>query len=297
MSAEPTLSHRIEAAAARGLFAWSRRQGVDRASARFGWLARRLGPRLKSVHRRGLANLALTMPEAGAARHEEILLDAWENLGRTAAEYAHLPALRDRVEVVGGERLAAQIGSGRPAVFVSGHFANWEVMPLMLHALGLRYAAVYRPANNPLVDGLIAGLRGAVMSPRLIPKGKRGGRALIAAVREDYSICMLTDQKLNDGIDAPLLGVSCRTAPAAARLALRSKLPCYPLQLVRTQGARFRLTIHPPLGVEETGDAKADTLALTVAINDSLGRFIEETPGQWLWFHRRWPREARPASA
>lgn len=283
--------HRVEHAAARALLAWSGRRGVDHASDGLGRLARRAGPFLRPVHRRGLENLALVMPDLTAAEREAVLRDEWENLGRTAAEYAHLPELTaERVTVRGGERLAAMVRQGRQAVFVSGHLANWELMASTLHRLGLRAAVVYRAANNPLVDRAVIDLRAEVMTRRLVPKGKRGGRELMAALRDGLSLCLLTDQKLGDGVEAPLLGRPALTAPAPARLALKAGLPVIPLQIVRLGGARFVVTVHEPLEVLRTGDAQADTLALTVAINDALSGFIREAPGQWLWFHRRWPR-------
>ena len=283
-----SLVHRAEALAARALMAWSRRQGIDAASERFGRLARRVGPWLRPVHRRGLENLALVLPALGPAEREAVLRDEWENLGRTAAEYAHLAEGGDRTRLRGAERLRALAESGGQAIFVSGHFANWEAMAIALHRSGLRCATVYRAANNPLIDEDIILRRAEVMSRRLIPKGKRGGRELIAAAREGLSLCMLTDQKLSDGIAVPLLGVPARTAPAAARLALRHRLPVIPLQIVREPGCRFTLTVHPPIAYARTGDGAADTEALTGAINDALSAFIAETPGQWLWFHRRW---------
>ena len=289
-----TLSHRAEAAAANALLAWARGRSVEAASDGLGRLARRAGPRLSAVHRRGRENIEKALPQLGEAERERALADEWENLGRTAAEYAHLGSLFERTEILGRARIERLVREGGQAVFVSGHFANWEAMAIALHELGLRTAVVYRPANNPLVDETIIGLRAAAMTRVLLPKGKRGGRELVAAVKQGLSLCMLTDQRLSDGVEAELLGRPALTAPAAARLALRSDLPVIPLQIVRLPGVRFRLTVHEPLARPATGDVQADTLALTQAINDRLGDFVREAPGQWLWFHRRWKPLARP---
>ena len=283
-----TLAHRAEDAAAAALWRWSAARDVEAASDALGRLARRLGPRLSRVHARGRENMALALPQMSEAAREAALLDEWENLGRTAAEYAHLPALAARTEVAGRERLDGIVRTGGRAVFVSGHFANWEVMPSVLHAAGLRTALVYRPANNPLVDARIIGLRAQAMSRVMIPKGQRGGRQLLAALADGLSLALLTDQRLSDGMEATMLGRPALTAPAPARLALRADLPVIPIQLVRRPGVRFAMTVHPPIGTPRTGDAAEDTAALTQAINDRLGDFIREAPGQWLWFHRRW---------
>lgn len=228
------------------------------------------------------------LPQLPEADVQAMLRDAWENLGRTTAEYAHLAELAARTEIVGRARLDRLLADGGQAVFVSGHFANYEAMGATLHAAGVRMAMVYRPANNPLVDRRIIEARAGVMTRAMIPKGQRGGRELLGALREGLSLALLTDQRLSDGVEADFLGRPALTAPAAARLALRADVPVVPIQLVRRPGVRFALTVHEPLPKPDTGDAKADTLALTQAVNDALGRFIREEPGQWLWFHRRW---------
>lgn len=279
--------HRVEAAASGALWGWAARQPVERASDAYGRVARRLGPRLARVHARGRENIAAAMPDLPEAEREAALLAEWENLGRTAAEYPHLETLHERTEIVGQDRLGA-VAQGGQAVFVSGHFANWELMAAVLHRQGVKTAVVYRAANNPLVDTRVLGYRAASMSRVLIPKGKRGGRDLLGAIKDGLSPCLLTDQRLSDGVLADLLDRPALTAPAPARLALRADLPVIPLQIIRRPGVRFTLTVHEPLATPRTGDMAADTLALTQAINDRLSDFIREQPSQWLWFHRRW---------
>ncbi len=290
-----TIAHRVEFALALTLGGFFRLIGVDAASAISGRFLRLFGPMIGPLQRRGRANLRLAFPGMSAKEIDAVLRDVWENLGRTAAEFSHLglldPCSGDRVLVAGREKLEAIIASGRPAVFVSGHFANWEVIPRSMHALGVQYAFVYRAANNPLVDGLIIRTRAKVMSRRQIPKGKRGGRDLIEALRSGVSLAMLVDQKLTTGIPSPLFGRPAMTAPAAARLALRFGAPVISIGIERLQGARFRLCVSDPITIETTGDAVVDTQTLTDRINLEIERMIRERPGQWLWLHRRWGKE------
>ena len=58
-----------------------------------GSVMRTLGPRLKE-HRIGRANLAAAFPEKSAAEIEAILRGVWDNLGRVAAEFAHIDRLQ-----------------------------------------------------------------------------------------------------------------------------------------------------------------------------------------------------------
>ena len=291
-----TVLHRIEYGLAVFLFAVFRLIGVDAASALAGGFMGAIGPRLTRLSRRAEDNLAKAFPAWTQDRIKRTTREVWVNLGRTAAEFAHLDAFRPfegggRVTVTGEARLRAIAESGKPVIFVSGHFANWEIMSIMLSRAGLRYGFIYRAANNPLVDELIIKKRAAVMSRWQIPKGKRGGRALIEALKEGRSLAMLVDQKLNDGIAAPFMGREAMTAPAAARLSLKFGAPIIPVSIERMGGAHFHATAHEPIDFTPSADGAHDVYALTAAINEVLEAFIRARPGQWLWLHRRWPKD------
>ena len=58
-----------------------------------GAFMRRLGPRLPE-HRIGRANLASAFPEKSSSEIESILRGVWDNLGRVAAEFAHIDRLQ-----------------------------------------------------------------------------------------------------------------------------------------------------------------------------------------------------------
>lgn len=292
-----TIANRLEYMLALALGAFFRLVGVDAASAIAGGFTRLVGPMIAPISNRARVNIGIAFPDLPREQADAIIRDVWENLGRTTAEFAHLstfdPDAPDgRVEIIGRDRLEAIAKNGRPAIFISGHFANWEVGSIVLHALGVDYGVIYRAASNPLIDGLIIKERARVMSRRQIPKGKRGGRDMIEALRAGASLALLVDQKLTSGgIPSPFFGKDAMTAPAAARLSLKYGAPLAPIEIERTGGARFRVTIGAPLAFTPTADINRDTQALTDLINKELERMIRARPGQWLWLHRRWPKE------
>lgn len=292
-----TLVHRAEFALALALGFFFRLVGVDAASSIAGGFTRAAGPLISPITNRARANLAIAFPDWPAKKAEATIRDVWENLGRTTAEFAHLTqfepdAGNPRVEVVGRDKIEGIAQGDDPVIFVSGHFANWEVGSIVLHALGVDYGVIYRAANNPLIDGLIIKERARVMSRRQIPKGKRGGRDMIEALKAGASLAMLVDQKLTSGgIPSPFFGKNAMTAPAAARLALKYRTPVVPIEIERVKGARFRVAVHDAIAFEPSGDANADTQRLTDLINLEIESLIRKRPGQWLWLHRRWPKE------
>lgn len=288
-----TLAHRGEFILARALFFLFRFIGIDAASALAGTFLRLVGPLVRPIARRGEDNLQRAFPEWSKAQVRAVNAGVFENLGRTSAEFAHLDKLAPgpRVEIVGAEWFAAAADGGPPGIFVSGHFANWEIMAIALRAAGVACAVVYRAANNPLIDEMIIAMRARASSYMQIPKGKRGGRALIEALRDGKSLAMLVDQKLNDGIAVPFLGRDAMTAPAAARLSLKFKAPIFPTSVERLSGARFRITVHSPLEFSPTGETADDVRALTILVNAQIEYYIRARPEQWLWLHRRWPKD------
>jgi KDO2-lipid IV(A) lauroyltransferase len=290
---------RLEAGFARLVLWLVRRVGPATASNIGGALARAIGP-LLPVSRVADANLRLAMPELDAAARQRIVRGVWDNLGRTATEFAHVPDLQRTAsgpgwEIEGEEVLRDVVARGGPMILVSGHYGNWEVLPLAVAAFGIRMSSFYRPASNALVDRMILDLRRAVVGD--VPnfaKGSGGARAAMAHLRKGRPLGVLVDQKLNDGIPAPFFGHMAMTAPATAALALRFGCPVIAGRVDRLGPARFRLTVEPPLPLPNSGDRPADIARLTADINAVLERWIRARPDHWLWLHRRWPKQAVP---
>ena len=170
-------------------------------------------------------------------------------------------------------------------ILFSGHLANWEIAALAAGQCGIDIAQVYRTANNPFVDRMIRRWRGG--QGEFIPKEAVGRRA-VAALRRGAHLTILVDQKLNEGIPVPFFGRPAMTAPTVALLALRFGADVLPARVERLGGARFRLTIEPPLPLPDTGNRATDVAALMTVVNGTLERWIRERPEQWFWVHRRW---------
>jgi KDO2-lipid IV(A) lauroyltransferase len=278
----------LQAAAVALLYGLFAALPVDWASAVGGWLGRTLGPRL-GASKKARRNLERALPKLTPERRQEILLGMWDNLGRVMAEYPHLDTLwRHRTEQVGTEMFRTLAAEQRPSLGFSGHLGNWEINPMAPTRNGLPVTAVYRHLNNPLVGRLMDRARAAT-GAKFVPKGRDGAREVMATLRAGGSVCMLVDQKMNDGIAIPFFGRDAMTAPAIAQLALRFNCPIVPFRAERLGGAHFRLTVYPPLELPRTGNREADIRALMVQINTLLEQWVRARPEQWLWLHRRWP--------
>ncbi len=282
------VAHPLEALFVHGVHRLFRALPLDRASALGGWIGRTVGPWLPGT-RTARRNLTRAFPDKPAAEIETILRGMWDNLGRTIAEYPHLEEIgRDRVEVIDGHHVDAMRDDGRAGILVSGHLANWEVQSVVAHLRGLKLAVVFRAPNNPAVGKLLLDLRG-VAGQTQIPKGAEGARMLLRELARGGHVGILFDQKMNDGIPVPFFGRDAMTAPAAAQLGLRFGVPLLMTLTERLGGARFRVTVMPPLEYPSSGDRNADARIVMERLNRMLEDWVRDRPAQWLWLHRRWP--------
>ncbi|RDD62362.1 lysophospholipid acyltransferase family protein [Ferruginivarius sediminum] len=266
---------------------------VETASNVGGWLGRHVGPHLR-LSRRATRNLRLAMPELSAEQRSRIVREMWDNLGRTAAEYAHLRTIGDpaegRVECIGLENARATTSGQKPGVAFSAHFANWEVLHLVAAERSRRSASIVRDPNNPLVSQILT-IRRSVHGGQLAPKGTNGARTALATLGANGLVAMLIDQRMSDGIAVPFFAHTAMTAPAAAQMAVRFDAHFFPVRLERIGPARFRMTVLPSLELPTEGSRAERIGTLMTQANAILEQWIREQPGQWLWLHRRWPKE------
>jgi KDO2-lipid IV(A) lauroyltransferase len=266
---------------------------IDQVSDFGAWLFRRLGP-LTSANRVAERNLRIAFPEKSDAEIAQLLAAQWDQAGRWFAEFPILDRIINdpsRVEVVGAERLAAIRDGAGPVVFISGHFSSFEIMPAVIIHAGITCQITYRATNNPHVDDRIRKSRWRYGVRLFAPKGADGARELLRALSRGESVALMNDQKFNGGVAAPLFGITAYTAPGPSSFALRFGIPLQPMSVERKGKARFRVIVHDPIRLEDTGDRNADIEAGVRKVNAFIEDRVRARPAEWFWVHRRWPNE------
>ena len=282
-------------------------------------VARSFGP-LLPMARVARRNLDLCFPEKSPADRAAILRAMWDNLGRVAGEFPHRRALWDpslmeaaeaygidalhtaaargaavnlastRIDVVGADQFMRLIDEKRPILIFTAHMGNWEVMQWTAARMGLKYAVIYRRPNNPFIARMIEGRRGGMVE--FLPKGMQGAFGAARVMEHGGRLAMLVDVKENKGAALPFFDRPAMTSTALATLAFRYDALVFGTWTQRLGKDRFRITVERPLDVPRTGDHDTDVKVLMAAINARVEAWIRERPDQWLWLHRRWPREA-----
>lgn len=250
-------------------------------------------------------NLKLAMPELDAAQRRAIVKECWCSLGQTAAELVRIGEIKQippgapgpGYSVTGWDEyatpaLALAKETGKPAIVFTGHLANWEILPAAAYARGVDLGFMYRAASNPLVDDMLMQLREGNFKRKvtMFAKGAPGARAAYAHLLKGGLLGLLVDQKLDTGLPIPFFGREAMTMDAMASFALRFQCPVIPVYVERTGPARLHVVCEAPLVLPASGDKADDIRALTTTMNQYLERWIRQTPGAWLWLHRRWPK-------
>lgn len=296
-SAGTFLKEYIEYLLVKGIFAFLRKLSPECSSNLGGWVGRFLGPKLP-VSKIAHQNLQLVMPELSEHKRNKIIRGMWDNLGRNIGEFPHLSKLKENTpigpgwEVVGAQYLTEQEKHGGAVIFVSGHLGNWEMLPMGVARYGVPFSSFYRAANNKRVNKLILDLRAEAMgcSIPMFPKGAKGARQALKHLIQGGRLGVLSDQKMNDGIEVPFFGKPAMTSSAVASLALRLECPVIPGYVERLGPARLRIIVEPPIKYSLNRNNNESITILTGIINNKIEGWIRKKPEIWLWIHKRWPK-------
>jgi KDO2-lipid IV(A) lauroyltransferase len=263
----------------------------------FGRIAGLIGP-LTPEQRIGRANLTAAFPEKSREEIETILAGVWDNLGRLAAEFAHLdhiwqhdPAFPEQSRIEIGPRtheLFAQLQlDGKPALVFSGHLGNWELPAVAAVAHGLDGAVLFRRPNSASANRIIEELR-AVNMGTLIPTGRDAPLRMAEALRKGQHVGMLVDQYFTNGVEVTFFGRTTKANPTLARLLRQIECPVHGVRIIRLPGHRFRAEITEELQPVRDASGQIDVQGTMQAITSVVEGWIREYPDQWLWLHRRW---------
>ncbi len=280
--------YRLERALFRFAGGLSRSLGLERASAVSGAIWRAAAP-LSKRHGRALNHLAQAMPETTPAERDAIVRTMWENLGRTFAESFFLAeiAASDRVTFENQEVFDTWRAWPGGKVACAAHLANWELAIVPATRSGLQPWSIYKRLRNPLVDADVHALRAPLYTGGLVAKEPGVPRKLLRVIRDGGTVGLLTDLRDGAGEVVPFFGRPALTTTFPALLALSAGSPILVSCLRRVAGVRFVQSytlVTPP----DSGDRKADVLALTAEVQAVFERFIRQWPDQWMWAHKRW---------
>ncbi len=220
---------------------------------------------------------------------KKVIEEMWENYGRILAEYPFLKKfktnqLKKYINIEGQEYLSDIKSKNKKAVFVSGHFNNFELMAMQLENLGIDLAAIYRPLNNFLMNKKMEKIRINHICKKQIKKGKSGLRDVLKYLKQGTSIALMIDQRVSEGKKIKFFNKFALTTTIPAQIFAKYECAVIPIYIERYNKYYFKMKISKPLNL-----SKSDSLELiSEKLNNLLEKMIMKNPSQWIWSHNRW---------
>ena len=220
---------------------------------------------------------------------KNLINDMWGNYGRILCEYPFISSLSDTnnnkyLKVNGKEVLERLKKENKKAVFISGHFNNFELMAMQISKQGIDLAAIYRPLNNIFLNKKMESIRKKFICKNQIKKGIAGTREIIKFIKNGYSIALMIDQRVSEGIESKFFNKKAFTTTIPAQLHLKYGLEIVPVYIERKNKHYFTVYFYEPLSF----DNNKDQIYITNKLNNVLENLILRNPSQWIWTHDRW---------
>jgi Kdo2-lipid IVA lauroyltransferase/acyltransferase len=232
-------------------------------------------------------NLNIFSKKISIQEKKSIIKNMWKNYGMTFIEYIFLNNFRKNsmhIKIDGENNLNKLIDKKKPVIFISGHFSNFELMSMEITKKGIKLATIYRPLNNYFLNPLMEYLRKKYVCKNQIKKGIKGVRDAINYINKDFSIALMIDQRVSEGLKINFFNKPALTTTLPAQLAIKYNLSIIPVFIERIENDNFRIEFQNEIN---SGNFK-DKTELTKKLNQTLEEMIKKNPNQWIWTHNRW---------
>ena len=235
------------------------------------------------------SNIQRAIPKINLSKVKIITKDMWNNYGRTLSEYMFLKGFRSNqfksnINIVGKEILEKIKLEKTPVIFVSGHFSNFELMAMEIEKSGIKLSAIYRPLNNIFLNILMERIRKKYICKNQIKKGTSGVRELLRLYKKNYSIALMIDQRVSQGIKSRFFDEEAFTTTIPAQFIKKFNCKLVPISIERHNGVNFSIKIEKPMVFSKDSSSEK----ITRDLNIWLEKAILKNPGQWIWSHDRW---------
>ena len=218
---------------------------------------------------------------------KKIVHEMWRNYGMTFIEYMYLKHFykkNSHIILEGNEIIAEIIKEKKPVIFISGHFANFELMSMEITKKNIPLATIYRPLNNFFLNPFMEYLRKKYVCKNQIKKGINGVRETINYINTNHSIALMIDQRLSEGDKVDFFNHSALTTTLPAQLSIKFDLEIVPVFIKRTLKNDFILEFQNKINPRNFSN-KVD---LSKKLNEVLEKMVIRNPDQWIWTHNRW---------
>lgn len=238
-------------------------------------------------------NLKACFPELPEKEISLIRKESYKNLATIFLEsfkgnVFSLKELRERFVFENPEILNPDLEAGKDVILVAGHFNNWEWAVLAFNlCLPYQTIGVYKPLKNKRINAYLDKVR------------TRTGMILVP-IRETRSILdphdppprmfiFVADQSpsnMEKAIWVDFLGRPTPCLHGPEKYARTLSTPVYFASILRVRQGYYKVNLDRITGE----DADLEYGEITKRFMKVLEKDVLDSPGSWLWSHKRWKR-------
>ena len=252
----------------------------------FSFIFKKIGPIIRSNNIID-KNLLKFSNELSNQEKKEIKSNMWSNYGMTFIEYIFLNNFQkgqSHIDIEGENILHKISLDNKPVIFISGHFANFELMSMEITKKKINLATIYRPLNNFFLNPFMEHVRKKYVCKNQIKKGRRGVKESVEYIKNNHSIALMVDQRVSEGEQIKFFDKEALTTTLPGQLALKYKLDIVPIFIERTNDNLFKMKVYEPI----KPSSFKDTSQVSEKLNKIIENMIIKNPNQWIWTHDRW---------
>ncbi len=234
-------------------------------------------------------NILKAFPKISQKDLNVIISNMWSNYGRILSEYVFLKDFREskfenNLEIIGQDILEEIKKDKKPVIFISGHFNNFELMAMHIEKSGIDLATIYRPLNNKFLNFIMEKIRKKYICKNQIKKGIAGTKQLLSCFKKNFSIALMIDQRVSQGIKSNFFDHQAYTTTIPAQFVKKFNCKIVPVYIERYNKINFKLTVNKPISYSNNESIED----ITVDLNHIMEKMIIKNPDQWIWSHNRW---------
>ena len=234
-------------------------------------------------------NLERIKPGISKSDKEKIINNMWSNYGKTFIEYIYLSSFKKKtnhISIKNKKVIDEILKENKPVIFVSGHFANYELMSMELTRANIKLATIYRPLNNIFFNPFMEYLRKSFVCKNQIKKGLNGVKESLEYMKQGYSIALMVDQRVSEGPRIGFFNGEAHTTTLPAQLSSRFNCKIVPIYISRNKNDKFEMEILDPISILE--NEKKNKELIMKKVNKIIEKLILRDPSQWILTHNRW---------
>ena len=252
-----------------------------------GWAIGRILFVLAAPRRRvALRNLALCYPDVPEKQRRVwaqetfvVFCQSW--LDRSWLWFAPREVVLERVKLTGA---LDELEGDTPTIIFAPHFYGMDAggSALTLHT-SRAFTSIFSTHPDPAVDAWFREGRQRFGDVRMLNRND-GVKPIISNLRKGGLLYLLPDMDFgrNDSLFVPFYGVQAATVPSLSRFARLGRAKVIAMVTRLTPGG-YCAEITPSWPAYPTDDVEADTALM----NAHLQSYIDASPGQYYWVHKR----------